>query len=74
MCEQYVIDGTIDTDEGVYCFCPIENGHVVTGISILASEPPGKVVGVIHFDGEQAAEAFYQAHKAVIDNMVEETR
>ena len=76
MREHYVIDATMGYRDGLFCFCPVEldqDGEIVsvmTGLNYLSGEPPerwGKLVAIIHSDGQEAVEAFCEAHKAALD-------
>ena len=63
MWEQYILDATMGCQGGLFCFCPIEGDihgdySIVFGMNMLSSEPPGKLVAIIHAEGQEAVEAF----------------
>lgn len=69
--KNWVLDGTFGWPAP---FCPIEgdiNGEfsVVVGMNVLATTPPGKMVGIVHADGQEAVEAFCRKHKTEIDKI-----
>lgn len=69
---QWVIDAGMSDDE-LMCFCPYDDGDVFIGMNFLSTElPSGKLVGIIHHDGEAAAKAWYEANKARVDACCEE--
>ena len=62
MWKNWVIDATMELDGGVY-FVPIEDdGAVVTGFCVISDECPGKLVGVVHEGGQEAAEQWCAEH------------
>jgi hypothetical protein len=68
----WVLDATMGWPP---CFCPIDgdpNGEftVMIGMNLIADKPPGKLVAIIHEDGQAAADAFYEQHRAEIDEML----
>lgn len=71
--DKWVIDATMGVP---FCFCPMDGDDIVTGVNMLAAAPPGggELVGVIHADGDEAANAFYEEHKAEIDRIREASR
>lgn len=68
MWKEWVIDVTLDPDQSffntrVFCFCPYEaqTESVVTGMTLLTSWPEeGKVVGIVHMDGQEAVEKWIE--------------
>lgn len=59
--DTWVIDATIATPRGLFCFCPVDgdiNGEhsIVTGMNVLSDTPPGRVVAIVHEDGQAAVE------------------
>jgi len=70
---EYVIDGTMDAGEGIFCFCSIDKGDYVTGVNYISDRPPDgtRPVGVIHLDGQKAADAFYEKHKEAIAKILD---
>jgi hypothetical protein len=73
----WIIDATMGYP---LCFCPIEGDldgefSVVVGMNLLGSPPPdGKVIALLHEDGQEAADAFYEQHKAEIDEVLRAAR
>lgn len=56
-----VLDAGMSGDEGPLCFCPIEGDidgefTVVTGMNLLANRPDGRLVAIVHEDGQDAVE------------------
>lgn len=37
-------------------FVPYDNGTLVLGMNVMSERCPGKLVGVVHMDGQEAAE------------------
>lgn len=72
--EQWVVDVTLDKGEGIYCFCPIEGEigegeySIVFGMDILSPIPPGKLVGVIHADGDEAVTQWCETNKNILED------
>jgi hypothetical protein len=48
----WLLDVTMDPP----CFVPYERGRAVLGMCVLTDRCPGRLVGVIHEDGQAAAE------------------
>ncbi len=74
MWEQWVLDATI-VEGGLFCFCPVEGDiagdySIVFGMNVLSDKPPGKLVAIIHKDGQDAVEAFCKEHAEEIRNMI----
>ena len=72
MSEQYVIDATIDTPPGLFCFCPIEGDiggdhTIVTGMMHVDEDPPGEIVAIVHEDGQEAVEKFMERRADDLD-------
>lgn len=69
---EWMIDAGLSPADGLYAFNPVErddNGEicaVVTGLTMLASEPPNgePCIGVFHDEGEEAAIDFAEANRA----------
>ena len=69
MWDNWVIDATMGYP---LCFCPLDGDldgefQIVTGMNLIGIPPKGKVVALVHEDGQEAADAFYQEHKDEID-------
>lgn len=70
--EQWVLDATVAKDGPPWPFCPLEgdpNGEfeVVAGMTFVGDRPPGKFVGVVHADGDDAVAAWIEAHPGVME-------
>lgn len=70
MPEQYVIDASMGCKDGLFTFCPIQGDInsdfiVVTGLNYISTTPPtdGKLVAIVHPDGQEAVEAFCEEFK-----------
>lgn len=66
--DNWVLDATMGWPP---CFCPVEGDldgdySIVTGLNLIGSAPKGKIVAVIHADGQEAANAFYETHRDAI--------
>ena len=56
MFEEWVLDATMGVQDGMACFVPIEkDGSLVLGMNMIG-RCPGKLVGVVHLDGQEAVE------------------
>jgi len=70
--ERWVLDATLDFfDDGLYCFCPIEGDldgeySIVFGMNIINDKPPGKLVAIIHEDGQEALDNWCERHAEVL--------
>ena len=70
--DKWVLDASASNEKWL-CFCPVEGDlnadyQILTGISTLSdSVPNGKLVGVIHSDGQEAVEAFCEKHRDLLD-------
>ena len=54
--QEWVLDATMGIRDGNACFVPIDSdGGVVFGMNMIG-HCPGKLVGVIHCDGQEAVE------------------
>jgi len=66
MFDRWVIDGTMGYP---FCFCPIEvdlkgDYSIVTGMNLIGDKPPnGRVVAIVHQDGQGAVEEFCEKYK-----------
>lgn len=66
----WVLDASAHVDDGLFCFCPIESdGTILTGMNILASVSPGPLSGVIHADGQEAAEEWMQQNAVLLERL-----
>lgn len=69
-----VIDATIATPSGAFCFCPIEGDittadyKIVSGMNVISDKPPDgwRLRGVVHEDGQAAVEAFCEKNEEAI--------
>jgi len=73
MFDTWVIDAGFSQD-GLLCFIPVEGEigtpdcRFITGMNFLADKPPeGKVIGIVHFDGQQAADKWYEENRELAD-------
>lgn len=80
--DNWVLDASMSYD-GLFCFCPVEGDirdpsgdfSIVFGMNFLGDKPPrGRVVAMIHSDGQEAADAFYEANKEAVDALLAEAR
>ena len=69
---QWAIDATLSDDEHI-CYVPVEgdpdnNPTFVLGMNFIGApeQPPGKVIMVIHADGDAAAQAWVDDHQEVL--------
>lgn len=67
--EKWCVDATMGARDGMFCCCPVEFNEdgsiksVITGLNFIGN-PPGKLVCVIHKDGNDAVEAFCSEHES----------
>jgi len=60
--KEWVLDASSVTDE-LAVFMPIEkDGTIIAGMNIGSDRCPGKLVGVVHPDGQEALEKWVQEH------------
>ena len=60
--KEWVLDASSITDE-LAVFMPIEkDGSIVAGLMFGSDRCPGKLVGVVHPDGQEALEKWVQEH------------
>jgi len=54
----------LDVSFGVPAFVPYERDtdSVIIGLTMLSDKCPGKIIGVIHCDGQEAVESWVEAH------------
>jgi hypothetical protein len=66
----WVLDVTFGLVAGeMLTFCPIEeDGTVITGLAVIASEPPGRMIGIFHADGHDQVERWCADNRALIDS------
>ena len=67
MQEQWVLDATIGCRDGLFCFCPIEGDisgdyNIIVGMNVISDKPPGRLVAIVHADGQEAVEAFCEKY------------
>lgn len=58
-------------DEGLFCFVPLDGDphgehSLVVGLNYLSNKPPGKLIGVVHMDGQEACDEWCAAHPGQI--------
>lgn len=71
---RWVLDATQDDETGIHCFCPIDDdGSVVFGMNLLSDRPPdgAACVGVVHLDGQEAADAWCENHQELLFELCE---
>ena len=57
MFKLWVIDASAPAPKGAVCFVPYEPPDtIVFGMNYISDESPGELVGIIHNDGQEAAE------------------
>ena len=70
--ENWVLDATMGCRDGTFCFCPVEGDvagddwQLVTGMNFISDCPPGKVVAVVHEDGQEAVDEFCEEYAEAI--------
>ncbi|HET9819608.1 MAG TPA: hypothetical protein VFP92_10625 [Rhodanobacteraceae bacterium] len=68
MWENWVLDVTHGHEP--MAFCPIEdNGTIIIGLTMISGKCPGRFVGIVHFDGDDAANAWLAEHSAIVDEL-----
>jgi len=72
--ENWVIDaGLSHPEDNLFCFVPIEGNikgkcSFVVGMNFIGDESPGKLVAIIHPDGQEAADKWYEKYKDKLPN------
>lgn len=74
MREQWVLDATMGCRDGLFCFCPVEGDisgdhSIVFGMNFISDKPPGKLVAIIHADGQEAVEAFCEKYAEELNSL-----
>lgn len=77
MFPHWAIDASMGVRGGLFCFVPIEDFEtpgdftVIWGMNFLSDVPPdgGVLVGVLHPDGNEAAQAFIDTHADALEEM-----
>ncbi len=76
MKDVWVLDATMGVRDGLFCFCPAEAYEtedtfeitgIVTGMNMLSDTPPGRLIAIVHEDGQQAVERFAEQHKRALE-------
>lgn len=71
MFTDYVVDASMGCNDGLFCVCPVrldENDEIesiIVGFNILTDKqglPNYNIIGVVHEDGDEAAEEFVNEH------------
>jgi hypothetical protein len=75
--KEWVIDASMDTPPGTFCFIPVkgidtENPIFITGMNLISDKPPGRLRGIIHEDGQAAVGAFMEAHRTELAKLEKE--
>ena len=62
--KEWLLDATLGVRDGLACFVPYESdtNEIVVGMNMLSSRAPGRLVGVIHADGQAAVDAWCAQH------------
>lgn len=74
---QWVVDVTLWEEGGLYCFVPLEGDPqgehtLVVGMNFLTDRVPGgKLVGVVHMDGQEAVDEWCAAHETELAELAE---
>lgn len=74
--DKWVIDASMGWPP---CFCPLEGDldgeySIVIGLNLLGCPPKeGKVVAIVHEGGQAVVDAFYEAHKTELDELLGKT-
>jgi hypothetical protein len=74
MFDEWIIDATMGVRDGMFCLVPVRRGpdgeieEIVTGMNFLSCFPPndGRVVGVFHEDGQEAANHFVEENREAL--------
>jgi hypothetical protein len=72
--KEWVLDASGDPENPPYAFSPYERetDNIVWGMVYLGEKPPyGKVVCVIHKDGQVATEKWCEKHKEELEKLKE---
>lgn len=73
----YILDATMPSDDGIFCFCPIEfkpdgSFDIITGMNFVGRPPEdGKLYAIVHADGQQAVDEFVEKHKEALKELME---
>ena len=69
----WIIDAK-ESGDGLFCFCQVDSQDIVDVQYRLYSDekPPGKLIGIIHEDGQEAADEWYDTNKERIINIINE--
>jgi hypothetical protein len=65
--KEWVLDVTQSQD--LYAFCPLENGNVVLGMTVLSERCPGRLVAAYHEAGQDAVEAWFDRNQAIFESL-----
>ena len=68
--ENWVLDASDNDGEPPFLFCPIEEDQtIIFGMNFMGLKPPGKLVGVIHKDGQDAVMEWVDKHQNLLEGM-----
>ena len=70
----WVLDASMGVyGDGCFCFCPYDEatGDILTGMNLISDRPPGRLVGVVHRDGQDAADRWCAEHEDELNAMEE---
>jgi hypothetical protein len=82
MWEEWVLDASCGYAGGMFTFCPIEgysdiaeDYKLVVGMNYMSDRPPkwGKLVAIVHRDGQQAVEDFCETYAEQLEALKEVT-
>lgn len=75
MIDQWAIDASQPTPSGMFCFIPVQGDitrddcEFVTGLAVISTSPPGKLVAIFHQRGQAAAEQWFEIHKPELERL-----
>ena len=77
MVDTMVLDASMGSGGGMYCFCPVELdddnniASIITGMNFLSDDLPehGKVIAVVHSEGQGAVDLFCADNPEIIQKI-----
>lgn len=69
MWDEWCIDVT---DWPRYCFCPVDGSDIVFGMNMIRDRSPGRLVAVVHCDGQEHAERWCEDNPGWNDRFAQE--
>jgi hypothetical protein len=73
--ENWAIDAGLSyPQDNIYCFVPVKGNikgecSFVTGMNYIGDSCPGKLVAIIHPEGQKAADEWYEENKQLVQNI-----